>query len=137
MGVKTPPFKHHPAWTTARFWGFIRSGLRKMFSRYPVKYQVMKDAGVDTATNVKYKTGQRAGMNKTVKMFPCAMCGKTYRQLEVQVDHIVPAGSLQSYDDVGPFVQRLFCGPDGLQVLCKSCHVVKTKRDRDESKTRV
>ncbi len=130
MAKKTPPYENHPAWTTARFFGFVRSGLRQMFSRYPVKYEVLRAACNDKPTGETYKTGKRAGQAKTVKMYVCAACNQWHRQKDVQVDHITPAGSLRSFDDLGPFASRLFCGMDGLQVLCTTCHDAKTKQER-------
>lgn len=52
-------------------------------------------------------------------------------QKDVQVDHIIPAGSLQSTDDLKGFVERLFCSIDGLQVLCKPCHDDKTQKEKE------
>jgi len=99
------------------------------FNKYPVKYAVIKGAAVDTETGEVYKTGRRAGQVKTVKMYECAECKVSWRQNEIQVDHIVPAGSLKSFADMGPFTERLFCGADGLQLMCKSCHSQKTKEE--------
>jgi len=46
----------------------------------------------------------------------------------VQVDHIIPAGtSLKGWDE---FIDKLFIGEDGMQILCKPCHKVKTKKER-------
>ena len=130
MPRKTPPFSHFPAWTTARFFGFLRSGLREKFNRYPVKYEVLKGAVSDVWTGETFKTGKRAGQHKTVKMYKCAECSQQFRQKDVQVDHITPAGSLQSFSDLSGFAERLFCGPEGLQVLCSTCHDTKTKEDK-------
>jgi 5-methylcytosine-specific restriction endonuclease McrA len=130
MPRKTPPFPHYPAWTTARFFGFLRSGLREKFNRYPVKYEVLKQACFDVETGETFKTGHRAGEKKTVKMYKCASCSEQYRQKDVQVDHKIPAGSLQSFNDLSGFAERLFCGPEELQILCTVCHDTKTKKDK-------
>ena len=107
-------------WSTARYFTFIRSGLRKMWSRYPVRYQVLNDArrpykGTDKRTKWEYQ---------------CNCCKKWFKAKDVQVDHIVSAGSLKCYEDLPAFVQRLFCEADNLQVLCKECHHVKTQEER-------
>ena len=64
--------------------------------------------------------------------YRCALCGEVFPSKEVQVDHIVPCGSLKSYADLGPFLQRLTAeSPDDFQVLCKArCHKWKTYRER-------
>ena len=129
MPKKTPPCPQYPTWSTARYFGFIRSALRQAFNRYPVKYSVIKGAAVDRAAVGVYKTGKRAGCQKTVKMYECAQCHCFWRQVDIQVDHIIPAGSLKSFDDLGPWTERLLCGADGLQILCKDCHSIKTKEE--------
>ena len=127
---RTPPFKHYPAWSTAKFFGFLRSGLREKFNRYPVKYELLKSEAVDELTGEVYKTGKKAGQPKTLKKYKCSHCKEMFRATEVQVDHIIPAGSLQSFDDLQGFAERLFCGPENLQLVCKPCHITKTKEDR-------
>ena len=105
-------------WTEARYFQFIRTALRSAFTRYPVRYQVLKKAG-------RPVTGKR---HKTE--YQCASCNEYFKQADVQVDHIVPAGSLKTYQDLPAFVERMYCEADGLQVLCKPCHKVKTAEER-------
>lgn len=50
------------------------------------------------------------------------MCKEWFPNKETEVDHIVPAGSLRSFEDLPGFVERLFCSKDGLRLLCKTCH---------------
>lgn len=139
MPQKTPPFTNYPMWTEARFWGFIRSGLREKFNRYPPKYETLKKAAnLEVVTDldgnpIRYKTGMRAGEIKKHKLYTCNMCKQKFKQAEVQVDHIVPAGTLKSFADLPEFVRKLFCGEDGLQVLCKGCHAIKTQEDKEKS----
>lgn len=137
MGIKTPPFECYPAWTQAKFFGFLRSGLREKFNRWPPKYETIKAAASveqvieEDGSSVRFKTGKKAGQIKTVKMYRCVECDKTFKQKEVQVDHIVPAGTLKSFKDLETFAERLFVGIEGLQVMCKPCHEVKTKKERN------
>lgn len=110
-GVKC---KAGDTWTHSRYFQFIRTALRGAFSRYPVKYQALKDA----------KRQDRPAQ------YECAICHELFKAKEVQVDHIVPAGSLKDYADLPAFVERLLCEKDGLQVVCKPCHKTKTAEDR-------
>ena len=107
-------------WTKARYYQFLRSALRQAFSRYPVKYQV-KDAA-------KRELKHRKGRQKYE--YQCAHCLGWFAGKEVEVDHIVGAGSLKDFDDLPGFVARMFCEADGLQVLCRPCHKTKTMEDR-------
>jgi 5-methylcytosine-specific restriction endonuclease McrA len=136
MGTKTPPFEPYPSWTQAKFFGFLRSGMREKFNRWPPKYEVIKSAAQtmlakdEHGNRVVFKTGKKAGEFKTIKMYACSECKQLFRQKEVQVDHIVPAGTLKSFDDLGLFAEKLFIGEHGLQVMCKACHEVKTRKEK-------
>lgn len=118
MGKKTPPFKNYPKWTTARFFTFLRSAFRTAWNKYPPKYEALKQAEVGQMTNKK--TGRPA------KHYECSQCHKYFPAKEVQVDHLIDAGTLTKFEDVQGFVERLFCSVDELQVLCKPCHKNKT-----------
>jgi 5-methylcytosine-specific restriction endonuclease McrA len=48
------------------------------------------------------------------------------------VDHIRPAGTLKAYSDLPNFVETLFCEEDNLQIMCKPCHLEKTKAEKEE-----
>jgi 5-methylcytosine-specific restriction endonuclease McrA len=109
-------------WTEARYWQFIRSALRQAYSRYPAKFQAKKAVE-------RLVTGKRHKYE-----YKCAECNDWFQGKETQVDHIVGAGSLSSYDDLPGFAERLFCEAEGMQVLCKPCHQLKTNAERKERK---
>lgn len=118
--MRTAPFPNYPEWSTSKFWGFIRSGLRITYNKWPPKWVVLKAA-------------QRpyTGEGKQQKWeYLCAGCGGWFKAKEVSVDHIIPAGALNSFDDLPKFVEKLFVGEEGLQVLHKECHDRKTKQER-------
>ncbi len=110
--------------------------MREKFNRWPPKYDVLKQAAQvvplmgEDGQQVRYKTGKKAGELKTVKVYRCSECGEDFRQKDVQVDHIIPAGSLKSYEELGIFAEKLFVGTDGLAVMCRSCHTIKTNKER-------
>ena len=120
MGIKTPPFVNYPKWTQAMFFGKLRSTIRRMSSYYPP---------ISEAKNMARR--KYTGSNKRRKWeFQCAKCKKWFSDKETVVDHIVPAGSLKTFNDLNGFCERLFCSVNGLQVLCKTCHNIKTKEER-------
>lgn len=105
--------------TESAFWSFIRSSLRQR-SRFWKPILLAKE---------KAKR-QYEGSNKKQKYeYQCNACKKWYAAKSVQVDHIIPAGNLQSAKDLPGFVERLFCEVDNLQVLCTDCHDAKTKSE--------
>ena len=118
--ARTPPWPPYPAWSTSKWWTFLRSKLRSAFTRWPPKYEVMADA------RRKY-----TGKNPRQKYeFQCAECRKWWKQTEVEVDHITPCGSLKAFEDLPGFVERMFCGKEGLRVVCKPCHKAITAEAR-------
>ncbi len=116
----TSPVK---TWTAGRFKSFITSALRGGFTRYPPKFEVLKNAFVSKKTNKA--TGRQASHYK------CAKCKKQFVAKDVQVDHkepvVDPAVGFVSWDT---YIERLYCTVDNLQVLCRACHSAKTKAER-------
>ena len=89
-----------------------------------------KSIALDAAK--RNKPTKQKGLHRYV--YVCAHCNKNHMGKDIQVDHIVPAGSLKSFEDLPGFVERLFCEPEQLQVLCKPCHQLKTNEERAASK---
>jgi 5-methylcytosine-specific restriction endonuclease McrA len=106
--------------TESAFWSFIRSGLRQK-SRWwkPITECKLK-------AKRKYK-----GPNKRQRFeYQCNTCKEWFAEKNINVDHILPAGSLNCAQDLPGFVERLFCEINNLQVLCTTCHDNKTKLDK-------
>ena len=124
MAKRTPStglFKHFPEWSNSKFWGFIRSGLRAKWSRYPVKFEVLNSARRSAKNNPRAKWE-----------FHCKQCEGWFLNKDVEIDHIIPCGTLRSYEDLPQFVEKLFCGADDLRVVCKPCHKLITKAEKDK-----
>lgn len=122
MAQRVPRTRAGRQWTEARYWQFIRSGLRMMWNKYPAKHAYKKKRQI----RVEGETWRYEYM--------CEGCGLQFRDHAIQVDHIEPAGSLTCYEDLPGFVERLFCEEDNLQILCGGCHAEKTKGERDGRK---
>jgi 5-methylcytosine-specific restriction endonuclease McrA len=114
-------------WTEGRLKSFITSCLRGGFRRYPPKYEVLKEAFVGKKINENTK--------RLSAHYRCNSCGECFPTSEVQVDHVDPIVDpdigFTSWDD---FIYRLFCPKSNLQVLCKSCHTIKTKKENNTRK---
>lgn len=111
-------------WSSAKYFTFIRSGLRKLWSKYPVKFAVKKQARRKSQSS-----------NKRLKWeFQCKECSGWFPDKETTVDHITPCGTLKSYDDLPKFVERLLCDHTNLQVLCDKCHLLKSNNERSRKK---
>jgi 5-methylcytosine-specific restriction endonuclease McrA len=62
--------------------------------------------------------------------YQCNECKNWFAEKNINVDHMVPAGSLNCANDLPGFVERLFCEADNLQVLCSNCHNIKTQNEK-------
>lgn len=119
---KTEKPRNAGTMTESAFWSFIRSGLRQK-SRWwkPI-----------TQCKLKAKRPYK-GPNKRQKFeYQCNSCKKWFAEKNINVDHIIPAGTLTCANDLPGFVERLFCEVDNLQVLCSGCHNIKTQKERNE-----
>lgn len=72
------------------------------------------------------------GPNKRLKHeYICKTCNCWFPRKFVEINHIVPCGTLRSYEDVPSFLERLFCEDvKGYTVLCKECHKIETALQR-------
>jgi len=109
--------------TESKFWSWVRSGLRKAaWNRHPIKLNKKK------ANRYRAPIG-RGG--REVWACKCEMCGVEGPQDGYQVDHMKPAGSLKSVEDIQPFVERLlFVTEEDLRIVCKWCNSVLAYADR-------
>jgi 5-methylcytosine-specific restriction endonuclease McrA len=119
-----PKTRNSGTMTESAFWSFIRSALRQK-SRWwkPI---------AECKANAKrvYK-----GPNKRQKFeYQCNHCSKWFPDKQINVDHIVPAGTLRNANDLPAFVERLFVEAEGLQVLCQGCHNIKTQNEKQTTK---
>ena len=112
------------------FFVWLRSGLRNLSRRHSPIYEAL------AASKQPYN-----GSNPRQRFaYQCAHCKLMWAAKEVSVDHILDCGSLMRWEDVKGFMERLFCGREGLQVLCSECHDIKTYMARynvDEQEARL
>ena len=98
--------------TSSAFFGMIRQALRNK-SRWWKPILAVKNAA-----KIPYK-----GINKRRKFsYICGQCKKEFDSKLVSVHHKIECGTLRTFDDIGPFCERLFCKKEALILLCKTCH---------------
>lgn len=120
--TRSPPFPPFPTWTTSQFWSFVRSGLRSKFNRWPPKLEAKKEA-----------RREYTGPNKRLKFeYLCDECKQWHQEKNVEMDHIVPCGSLKNFSDLPGFLERIACSKEGFRCLCKPCHKLITKEQRSK-----
>ena len=122
--AKSEKTRNNNQWTEARFNSFIKSALRSASQRWPPKYETLNEACVGKRINSK--TGRLA------KHYKCCKCTQEYPQKEVEVNHIIPVVPLSGFDSWDGVIERLFCEKDGLEVVCKPCHLLISKSEREQ-----
>lgn len=93
---------------TGKELSLILSTIRRAWSRYPNRYAALNRARVSYGVYV------------------CESCGEHTRKKNIDVDHIVPVVPVSGHDSIEGYIVRLFCQPEGLRILCKSCHKGKS-----------
>jgi hypothetical protein len=98
----------------------IRSMLRSLSRWWKPMQLALK------ASSTTYSVGRAKRV-----MYMCAQCKKLHDRKNVEVNHIEPAGSLKSYEDLPAFCEKLFVEDiSKLEVLCKPCHLAITVSQR-------
>lgn len=119
-----PKTRNSGTMTESAFWSFIRSALRQ------------KSRWWKPVSECKQKSKRPYnGPNKRQKFeYQCNHCKKWYAEKNINVDHVIPAGTLTCANDLPGFVERLFVEVDNLQCLCTECHNIKTQNERKYEK---
>jgi len=118
---RVPKTRNSGTMTESAFWSFIRRALRN------------KSRWWKPITECKQKARRPyTGCNKRQKFeYQCNECKGWYPEKQINVDHIIPAGTLTCSADLSGFIERLFCEQENLQVLCEKCHDKKTADERN------
>jgi 5-methylcytosine-specific restriction endonuclease McrA len=82
--------------------------LRRLSYQWPPRNEAKKLARVERG---KYK---------------CAICCNIFGPKEIVLDHNIPVVPLEGFQDLGHFVESLFCSVDNYNTLCIPCHNSKT-----------
>lgn len=104
--------------------------LRNISRMWPQKQIALDRSKIRVAIG-KFKNGNTEYRTK----FKCAGCEDIFDRDEVQVDHIEPMIDPKvGFVDWNNIIDRLFCDSNGLQVLCRCCHISKSNVENSERK---
>ena len=112
----------------------IKSALRRVFGWSSQYREVKRRAHVEKnlyrcegCEQLIFKIHSRASEAEFAQVAHYAFPEKLY------VDHINPVAPVENVDDdMKNLLERLFCGENGLQYLCESCHYIKTQIENKE-----
>lgn len=116
--------------------GRIINILRDLSVKHPQRKAVEDRTKVAPATHSCescgvwcYKGTSEKNYNALKEEYP----NKNFIRGRLDVDHVDPVIKLEkgwkfTYDE---FIERLFCGPKGLQGLCKECHKEKSAKEAE------
>lgn len=113
--------RNNGQWTEARYRGFIRSALRKAWTRWNPNHEAKRTARIERGVYMC------AGYERDAHPTPASIRVDGKRKNNVFTDHIDPIGTHRTWDET---IARMFVEVDQLQVLCKECHDSKTKDER-------
>lgn len=92
---------------------FLIGKLRRLSYQYPVRKEVKARA--------RYARG----------LYRCELCNTSLRNGEYALDHKAPVVDLKrGFQDWNIYIDRLFCDASGLQLICQTCHDLKTKKEQ-------
>lgn len=118
--IKLTKTRNAGKWTESEYFSRVRSALRRVF-----RYWIPMQKALELASRPSQSDNKRLK-----KEYQCAKCKKWRKRNDMQIDHKVECGSLKTYDDIVPFLQRLTVEDiNAYQILCKNtCHKQKTKK---------
>jgi len=118
----------------------LRGAWRRAFRLFPVKKEVLAEG---TRWVEKFnKDGSRSKVDS--KEHHCQVCNQWVKasvggKNNIDVDHIIPVIDINDTSgkvkDWNVYKERLVCEKSNLQRICKPCHKLKTKEEREHRQT--
>jgi 5-methylcytosine-specific restriction endonuclease McrA len=99
--------------------------LRRLSLKYPPRLKVLN------AAKTEYYIKSKKGTDVKRVSFQCNICKKKgFKSKEIQVDHIIPIINPNTgFTNFGDYIERLLCDESNFQVVCSSCHDIKTRNE--------
>lgn len=105
--------------TEAKFLNWLRSSLRSVWTKHPVKLAMISKGRYKKIVN-----------GRSIWHITCEKCGKPTKQGDIEVNHKQCAGKF-NLENFGEFAERLLLvEKTDLELLCKKCHSVITYSER-------
>ena len=103
--------------------GLLKGAIRRVFSRSEVRRAVVE------ASRIVYTDPARP---RVTKLSMCSTCKQPVPTYLLQVDHVEPIVKVtETLEDLSwdELVNRIWCGEENLEPVCKPCHTIKSKAE--------
>lgn len=123
--------KYPKIWKTqSAYMSWVRGGIRRgLWNRHPIKIEFLKSKTI-MIENTNPRSKARF---PEVKGCICEICLGKFKATECEVDHKTGNYSLKNMDDLRSFIEGIIeVDMDDLQMVCKSCHKIKSYADKYE-----
>jgi len=104
----------------------IYSALRRAHRNSPEYREALKLA------KEEYFIKSKKGKDLRRVRFKCKTCGEANNRKLVNIDQKLSVIPIIGKTDFNDYISRLFCGVNGLQILCKRCHNEKSKQENKQ-----
>jgi hypothetical protein len=105
-------------------------GNPKMKKEFNLKYFLIATLRRSTYRYLPREECRRAAKVSRGK-YMCRFCEKIVARKDTKIDHILPViNPVEGFVSWDKYIERMFCGQEGFQLLCKECHDRKTKVER-------
>lgn len=104
--------------TFAEVLGLVRAALREITYHHWKPRRDCLNSGAWSMSGKRYNT--------------CERCKQVFERKHLQAHHLVGAGSMKDWADIGEFARRLLCERDGWLRVCKACHAALERFERNK-----
>lgn len=108
--------------------GMLKGAIRRVFSRSELRKAALLRVKVDHSDSSRRRV-------KT--WYYCEFCGELHPQHNLNCDHIdpvIPTNTTFDNMTLDNTVDRTWCAPTNLQILCLTCHKAKSRLEKEERK---
>ena len=122
------PWEYCDLWDNeSQFCDWLRNKLRDIWSDYPVRTNFKESMMIRVDDDMKAKYGLHP---RTQKAGQCSYCKGLFKKPDLEVDHIIGEASLKNTLEAMSYLDHLLCPTSNMQLVCKSCHGIKTYAER-------
>src|SRR5690349_1177249 len=104
---------------------WIKRHIEMLSVKWPPRSETMKKSRRPSMLDDK----------RTKWEYKCNHCNKWLKGSQIELDHITPKGRY-ARDTFLDWLDKLFCPAEGFQVLCISCHLIKTNKEKIDGSDR-